>query len=364
MTKRMGALLLTLLLTVSLALTACSSKQEPKEALKTAAANASKLTSYEMKSNFTINELSYKPQDQSTQDPTVTQFMSMLKDAQLNITGVYQAEPMQTEMTLGIELKGDMGMTFNIPMVVTAEKMYVKVPSIPFLPIPETLVNKFVEIDLKQLAEQEGTEWNPSAMDAAKTQKLSNELMDAVLSEYDQNKFFKNLDTKDAQLPEGVDAKQVVQFTVNNDNVKEAVTVLVTKALPKVIDIISKDEYREVLQLTQEDIDQAKSDLKLTEEDKAEMEKDLDKLKDVLTINAFNIDFALDKQDFPVYQKMNADVLIKDPDTKDEIKLAFTASNTYTKINEKPAFQINIPSGDDVIKMDELEELMNSSYGY
>ncbi|WP_366291952.1 hypothetical protein [Paenibacillus sp. AN1007] len=35
MTKRMGALLLTLLLTVSLALTACGSKQEPKEALKT-----------------------------------------------------------------------------------------------------------------------------------------------------------------------------------------------------------------------------------------------------------------------------------------------------------------------------------------
>ena len=126
--------------------------------------------------------MSYKPGDASQTDPTMTQFMSMLKDAQLNVTGVYQSEPMQTEMTLGIELKGDMGMTFNIPMVMTAEKLYVKVPNIPFFPIPENVVGKFLELDLKELAEQEGTEWNPDAMDAAKTQKLSNEVMDAVLA--------------------------------------------------------------------------------------------------------------------------------------------------------------------------------------
>lgn len=364
MTKRMGALLLTLLLTVSLALTACSSKQEPKEALKTAAANASKLTSYEMSSNFTINELSYKPGDASQTDQSMTQFMSMLKDAQLNVTGVYQSEPMQTEMTVGIELKGDMGMTFNIPMVMTKEKMYIKVPNIPFFPIPENMVGKFIEFDLKKLAEQEGTEFNPDALDAAKTQKLSNEIMDAVLGEYDESKFFKNLDTKDAKLPEGVDAKQVVQFSVNNDNVKEAVTVLVTKALPKVMDIVSKEEYRDMLQLSQADIDKAKEDLKISEADQAEMTKDLDKLKNVLTINTFNIDFALDKNDFPVYQKMVADMLIKPEDTKDEMKLAFTGSNTYTKINEKPEFKINIPTGDDVITMEEFEQLMNSSYGY
>ncbi|WP_337035766.1 hypothetical protein [Paenibacillus illinoisensis] len=363
MTKRMGALLLTLLLTVSLALTACSSKQEPKEALKTAAANASKLTSYEMSSNFTINELSYKPADESQQDPTMTQFMSMLKDAQFNVTGVYQSEPMQTEMTVSLELKGDMGMTFTIPMVMTAEKLYVKVPSIPFFPIPETVVGKFLELDLKELAEQEGTEWNPDAMDTAKTQKLSNEVMDAVLSEYDQDKFFKNVDVKDAQLPEGVDAKQVVQFSVTNDNVSEAVKVMITKALPKAIDIVAKEEYRDMLQLNQTDIDQAKADLKSVAEDKEEMSR-IDRINEVLTINKFNIDFALDKQDFPVYQKIAADLLIKPVDTKDEVKLAFTGSNTYTKINEKAAFKINIPTGENVITMQEFEELMNSSYGY
>ncbi|EAQ6393028.1 hypothetical protein C3513_25760, partial [Salmonella enterica] len=112
------------------------------------------------------------------------------------------------------------------------------------------------------------------------------------------------------------------------------------------------------------DIDKAKEDLKITEADQAEMAKDLDQLKDTLTINQFHIDFALDKKDFPVYQKVVADLLIKQPDTKDEVKLAFTGSNTYTKINEKPAFKINIPTGEDVITMDEFEELMNASYGY
>ena len=53
------------------------------------------------------------------------------------------------------------------------------------------MVGKFIEFDLKKLAEQEGTEFNPDALDAAKTQKLSNEVMDAVLGEYDEAKFFK-----------------------------------------------------------------------------------------------------------------------------------------------------------------------------
>ena len=49
---------------------------------------------------------------------------------------------------------------------------------------------------------------------------------------------------------------------------------------------------------------------------------------------------------------------------EDEVKLAFTGSNTYTKINEKPEFKINIPTGDDVITMEELEEMMGNPYGY
>ena len=138
---------------------------------------------------------------------------------------------------------------------------------------------------------------------------------------------------------------------------------MITKALPKAIDIVAKEEYRDMLQLNQADIDQAKADLKSVAEDKEEMSR-IDRINEVLTINNFNIDFALDKQDFPVYQKIAADLLIKPVDTKDEVKLAFTGSNTYTKINEKAAFKINIPTGENVITMQEFEELMNSSYGY
>ena len=110
-------------------------------------------------------------------------------------------------------------------------------------------------MDMKELAEQSGETFSPESLDTEKSQKFVNEILEALLSEYDQAKYFKEINVKDAGLPEGVDAKQVVQFFVTNDNLNEALDIMVNKVAPKVVDIATKDEYRELLGLTQEDID-------------------------------------------------------------------------------------------------------------
>lgn len=168
MNKKWGLSASALLLAAAIILPGCANKQEaPKEALKSAAAKATALTSYEMKSKLVINNLTVEA-GEGTTDATTGMVLSMLKNADISVNGVYQADPMQTEMTMVLNLKGDMAMSFNIPMVMTAEKMYVKVPSIPFLPLPETIVGKYVELDLKELAEQGGTEWSPASVDTQK----------------------------------------------------------------------------------------------------------------------------------------------------------------------------------------------------
>jgi hypothetical protein len=316
------------------------------------------MSSYEMKSKFSINDLTIETADAESAAMT-TQVLSMLKNADITIDGVYQADPMQTELTMVLNLKGDMSMSFNVPMVMTTEKLYVKVPSIPFFPIPETIVNKFVEVDLKALAEQEGAEFNPSALDTQKMQKFSNEVMDTVLAEYDEGKYFNELSPKEANLPESVEAKQVVQFQVTNDNVKEAITIFVNNALPKIIDIVSKEEYKEMLQIKDADLAKAKEEI-TSSETRTEFDKSLADLDKYLTINQFHYNTAINKDGFPVYQDLLMDIKVNNPEDGTNVAFSINGTGQYDKINEKPEFKIGIPQGDDVITMDQLEEQFGS----
>ncbi|MBW4085166.1 hypothetical protein [Paenibacillus sp. S150] len=361
MNKKWGLSAAALLLTAAVILPGCANKEQaPKEALKSAAVKATALNSYEMKSKLVINNLTIDAPASGESDATAAQVLSMLKNADVTIDGVYQAEPMQTELTLVLNLKGDMTMSFTIPMVITAEKVYVKVPSIPFLPLPETVVGKFIELDLKELAEQEGTEWNPAAVDTQKMQKLFNEVLSTLMGEYDEETYFEDIKPKDAALPEGVEAEQVVQFKVTDDNVKEALTILVNNALPKIIDILGKQEYKEMLNIDAADLAKAKEELQ-SSDSRAEFDKGLADLGTYLTINQFYLNTAINKDDYPVYQDLLMDIKVNDPDNGENVSLSVTASNQYSKINEEQTFIIGIPQGEDVITLDELQQEFGST---
>jgi hypothetical protein len=354
MNKKWGLSAAALLLSAAVILPGCAKQEAPKEALTAAATKVATMKSYEMKSKLTVNNLTIDTAA-SDADATTGQILSMLKNADLTIDGVYQAEPMQTELTMVLNLKGDVGMSFTVPMVMTGEKLYIKVPSIPFLPLPENIVGKFVELDLKELAEQEGAEFNPSAMDTQKAQQLSNEVLNTLLGEYDEAKYFNEIKPKEAGLPEGVEAKQVVQFQVTNDNVKEALTILVNDALPKIIDIVGKDEYKDLLQIDAADLTKAKEELQSSDA-RAEFDKSLADLGTYLTVNQFHLNTAINKDNFPVYQDMLMDIKITDPEQGENVGLSLSASNQYSKINEKQTFTIGIPQGDDVITLEELQQ--------
>ncbi|MNO78474.1 hypothetical protein D3C76_696110 [compost metagenome] len=353
MKKKFGIIMLTMLLAMTVVLAGCSGKQAPKEALQSAASNTAKMTSYEMKSKLTIEELKINAPE-LVDDANVGMVMSMLKDAELTVDGFYQADPMQTELTLGLNLKGDMAMTFNIPIIMTTEKLFIKIPSIPMIPLPENIVGKFLEMDLKELAEQEGAEFNLDTLDTEKMQKLSSDVSNVLFAEYDEAAYFKDIPVKEANLPEGVDAKQVVQFAITNDNINEALTIFVDKALPNMIDVIDTDEYRELLGLKAEDIQEIRDELATLNED--EFNKGLEELKKYLKVNTFNVNTAINKKDFTAYQDMAVNVEVNDPETNTEVKLAVKGTSQFININEKQTFKIGIPTGDDVITMDEFEQ--------
>ncbi|MBP2002778.1 D-Tyr-tRNAtyr deacylase [Paenibacillus shirakamiensis] len=356
MRKRIMGLTLVLMLTVVVVLSGCTSKKEPKEALQAAAANAMKMDTYVVDNQFMIKDFTTNMGQGQEQ---VGQVVQMLKNAEFNVHSVYQKAPMQTESTLEIKLKGDVATTITIPFVMTPEKIYVKIPSVPFLPLPKESINKFLVLDLKELAKESGTELKADMFNPEKTQKLGSEISNAVFAEYDSAKYFKNLDKKDIALPKDYSEKQIVQFYITNENVKEAVTTFVNKALPKILDIISKDEYRDMLQLSKEDIDKAKKDIMSGNQD--ELNKAINEMKNNLKINQFTVNTAIDKNDYPSYQNLNANVEISDPSTKQDVKLNVEGNTTYTKINEKQKFDIGIPTN--TITLEQLQQQMGAASG-
>lgn len=359
MFKKYITLPLVMLLAVALVVTGCNTKKEPKEALASTAVEVMKLNSYMVTNKLKITD--FKVNVPEADQAQLGQTISMLKNAEITIKQVVQKEPMQTEAVIEFKAKSDdVEMSYKMPLIFTKDVFYVKVPEIPFLPLPETVVGKFIKLDLKELAEQSGEDVNFDILNSDKFQKLTAEISNEILNQYDQAKYFKNVDNSEISLPEGFKAKQVVQFNITNDNLNEAIEILITKAFPKVLDILNKEEYRTMLNVSEADIAKAKSDL--SEMSEAELKDALKEAKEAVKINKLSINTAIDNKNYPSYQETNFDIEIGDFKNNETVQINAKATSEMTKINEKVEFEYGIPT--DVVTLQELEEMFGNNYDY
>ncbi|MBP1938588.1 hypothetical protein [Paenibacillus sediminis] len=337
MSKKFAAITLTLLLTFMVVLSGCSSSQQgPQTALSKAAANALKMTSYQFSNTIKVNEI-----ELGSANPLV----SLLKNAEIHVDGVYQNDPMQTEMRVDIKLHGQTPQTITMPIIFTKDKIYFKYPNIPLIAVPDTVKDKFIVMDLAE-ATQLDSVINPKMIEPKTTLALMSEMTKVLTDTYDGKSYFKEIDPKDAALPAGVEAKQVIQFNVGNENAKEAAQLFVNKALPKMLDIAAKDEYAGVIGKTPEQIAEWNKNVK------ANSAKYVDNVK----VNLLTIKSAIDANDFPSYQDITLNVELNDPKTNKASKLSLQSTSQYTKINEKQTFATGIPK--DTITLEQFEQAM------
>lgn len=307
---------LLVILPVVAILSGCTAtaEKEPKEALSRAALQALGMDSFVLENRIKISGLSVNA---PSLNPNLVAILSALSDAEINIRQIYRKDPMQTEGQLEIKLAGKAAATITVPFVMTKEKLYLQVPSVPFLPMPKSVTGQFVELDWKELAKQSGDGFGPDLLDPEKTQKLGADLMTAVLGQFEPDKYFKTMKPEEAELPEGIKAKQVVRFEATNDTDAEAAAKVIHNVLPKVFDH--------------------------------------------LQIHRFTVNTAIDGNNFPVYQTLIADVEFNDAQTNDNVKMALQSTSTYGHINEKPEFEIGIPA--ETMTLDKFKEEMRS-FGY
>jgi hypothetical protein len=317
---------------------------------------SSEMKSYNFKGSLKFEDFNFPQQDMS--DSQAAAVVNTLKSAELSWTGAYRLDPMLMEINLQLALKGDLAVTFNVPIVMNGEKVWVKIPNIPMLPIPEDVVGKFVELDLKKLAEQSG-QTLPS-MDVGKSQKLLNDILGIVFTHVEEKDYLTAVKAKDAGLPADVDVNQVVQFHMDKAQIEPFVNTMIDKIAPEVIDLLSKnEEYKNLLQLKQQDLDDAKKALgdakgKPLSDAMAQMNKEL---------KSFDIkaNIGLDKKEFPVYTDATIKAAIESADLTGSMGIKVVSQ--MTGINTEVKFEIGEPKGTDVITMEQLQEKLGGMFG-
>jgi len=347
--------LVALMLTAMLILSGCnSSSKSPKEALQASMQKSAELKSYNFDGSMKIEELKFPAEGEAAE---AGQMLSMLKDADLSWTGAYRADPMHLEMTLSLTLKGDMAINFNIPIVMEQDKMWVKIPNIPFFPLPEDMTNKFLEMDLKQLAEQSGQPM-PN-VDPAKSQKLANDLMGVIFKNVDEKEYLSDVKVKEAGLPEGVDAKQVIRFQVGKDQVEPFVNTLIEKIAPEIINLLSGNaEYRDMLSIKQEDLDEAKKALEDTK--KEDIAAGMEEFKKTVKSLDVVANIGIDAKEYPVYSDVHVSTEI---DAEGQpVTFAFKVVSHTKDINQDVTLEYE-GGPKDVITMEEFEQQMGGMFG-
>ncbi|WP_138756148.1 hypothetical protein [Paenibacillus sinopodophylli] len=347
--QKIAVLLLAVILVV---IAGCSAGKPPKEALQAAMTKTSEADSYAIKMSFGLDELEV-PQDVATQgDAAATAaIVGMIKDASITVNAVYQKDPMRIDMDMEVVIPGDMQMKLTVPMIVTKEALYIKVPQIPMLPLPETITGKFIKVDLKELAEQQGV----AELDVATQQKLGKELGEVFLKHFDEKTYFSEPKAADAGLPADLKVDQVIAIEINESNYPQTVDTIVNQVLPEVLDILlANEDSLKTLQLEKADIEGFKTDL---EKNKDEI---LNTLKNDVKINTAKVTAGI-TDGYISYQAGKLDVAALDKESGQSMKLGIHFDVVYSDINKAPKFENEIPA--DAISLDELTKMFQLPTG-
>ncbi|SEO79310.1 hypothetical protein [Paenibacillus sp. OV219] len=345
-----------LLVAALVVLSGCSSSKSAKETMLDAMANNQDAKSMTYTGKMTLNELSL-PQKEVVDGkmPAVAPLiLSMLKGAVINFHGKVQKSPARAELVMDMTLgSGDVKLNVSLPMIITADKVWIKVPQIPGYPMLDALSGKFVEIDAKKLAQEQGVG------DLTASQNIGQDLLKALLGSLDEKTFFSEPKGADMNgLPEGQEADKFVRFAVDESNKDTALTAVMEKAAPQIIDILlSNESYMKALQLKKEQLEAAKKELSGGNTGKA---KDaVDTFKKSVKIGQLEVTGGI-KDDYLTYEGLNVELESTDA-AAGGLKLDMHYEMSISDINKDVKFEYELPK--DAIPVEQLQGMLGLPSG-
>jgi hypothetical protein len=344
-----GAVLLALLVLLS----GCSQKSngKPKDILIEAYGKSAEITSAKFEGSI---RLSLDLPDSALQgDPSSAMILNMLSNAELSFRGTTQLEPALSEVILTVRVTGDTEIAINLSIIATEDKIWIKVPNTPFLPLPDHVVGKYLELDVAELSAMSGEPISSLTTEQQQRyQQLGKEIAELFFGAFDEETYFSHASKEEAGIPDDVDADQVVKFELTDESFRPFMESLFA-VLPALIDKIA--EIQEA-GLTQAEIEELKAELQAGEE---EWKATLDLLEQNMTIHRASIVTAVDKNGFVSYTGLDIDLEMTDEGETGRIGLQ--AALEQTGINEKVEYELQKPDASEVITFQEL--LASIMYG-
>lgn len=346
MRKRKRRLTAVMLLCTILILTfsGCSGTASPKDTLLKAMAQTASASSYKVQTTVSINALDLPAVEDKSDSTKVV--ASALQGSTLHLDAVYQREPARMDVNLQLELAGG-GVTLAVPMIITEDKLYIKLPVIPGMALPESAVAKYVEVDLLELA----SSGDDSQFAGSQTQlQLVRDGLKLFVSSFDDKTYFSMTAAKEAGLPEGVQADEVVTFSIKPENQSDTAAIVTDELLPGLYELLlQNDGYLNALNLTKEQIEQRKSGLAAGSSQLAE------KLEKNVSLEQLNLTSAMD-DGFLAYQAFAVNGSYEEPETGKSDMLDIHLDSVYSDWNKPVVFDQVLPM--DTIKWDELLQII------
>lgn len=279
------------------------------------------------------------------------ELMAMFENINVHLSGAYVKDPMQLEMLMEVVISEEMGLTFEMPIIMTEDAMYMKMDEL--LGDSE---DKFIKMDLAELAEMSGED--AAALDMELQFELSKVLNDMMTKHFID--FYSEVDLNSIEIEHNPASQKAIKFEVTNDSVASFVQVLFEDMLPELLQFMQNPEYAAALGLTAEDLALlVGTDIAFDIED-ADFQEMLKELSNALQINELSSHIVIDANNIALDHLLNADVkLTFEGET---LGLTVNANLSKSAVNEEVTFQFDIPADEDTISFDELMEFEEDYY--
>lgn len=318
------------------------SSEDLSHLLKEVYANEMKLNSYEMEGSLNFG---MSLPDLGEESPEFDLIADMLEDIKVDITGAYQKDPMllEAKVDVSLQLDSQVETTISIPMIISEEKMWMKMPQIPGEDIPEEIKDKFIEIDLNVLPEQQGIDMNAQFEFAEAVQNL---FIDHFAIDY-----YYKVGVNDYDVPADLGVEKVIKFNLNDEDLEPFMKTMLTSFLPELFEIMEEPEYANAMGLTVEEVKEAQEELEIVFEDIDEI---ISMLSDVLQINSFEEYIGINGNNIIVSDDLNLDIDIK----ADDETFGFTLISNQVKRNINGNVSIELPAEEDIVPFEQLLDIV------
>ncbi|MBM7567476.1 hypothetical protein [Paenibacillus sacheonensis] len=319
---------ITLLIAAMAAATGCSSSDSPREVWLDAIATTSKADSYTYSGSFTIHDIRL-PQpagDLSNRDAALIMALPiLLKGAVIQVHGAVQKDPQRAELLLDATLgTGDVKLSMKLPILVTEDKIYMKVPQIPGVAVPAAVADRFIVIDAKKLAEEQG---GGNVLDGEAPELVKGALT-SFFGGLDDTYYSEPAAADVKNLPTGYEADRYVRVKTDESHSDALLKVIAENAIPKVVDLLLGNEaYMKSFGLTKEKLQASKNELSAA------------KLQEQYTIKALELTGGI-KDDYVTFE---AGKLQLDTGDANGMQVDIQFMLSQDAFNKKVSFEVELP---------------------